>query len=324
MKPHSIDLPRREFLRRASTSAVVLAGAPSLLSAAEAKSKTSETLVTEFYKTLNETQRTAIMKPFDDPLRSKVDNNWFISDARVAKSFDSDQQAMIREIFMSMHSEEYAHDVMKQVESDAGQDGFGECSVALFGEPGVGEFEFVLTGRHVTRRCDGDSLAGTAFGGPIFYGHAVKGTELPNHPGNAYWYQAKQANQVFQALDGKQRESALLGRSRRERATRTVELTGKREGLPGIRMSELSGDQGQLVRAVIGDVLAPFREQDVQESLKLVDENGFENLHMAFFKSHDLGDDGVWDVWQIEGPSMLMFFRGSPHVHAWIHIKDQA
>lgn len=33
-------------------------------------------------------------------------------------------------------------------------------------------FEFVLTGRHCTRRCDGDSVEGAAFGGPLFYGHA--------------------------------------------------------------------------------------------------------------------------------------------------------
>ena len=33
------------------------------------------------------------------------------------------------------------------------------------------------------------------------------------------------------------------------------------------------------------------------------------------------GEDGVWDVWQIEGPSMICFFRGDPHVHAWINVK---
>lgn len=50
----------------------------------------------------------------------------------------------------------------------------------------------------------------TAFGGPIFYGHAAEGfNEKPDHPGNVYWYQAKRANELFQALDGKQRKVAL-------------------------------------------------------------------------------------------------------------------
>jgi hypothetical protein len=54
---------------------------------------------------------------------------------------------------------------MEQVDHDGG---FHDCAIALFGEPGTGKFEFVLSGRHVTRRCDGDSVEGTAFGGPIF------------------------------------------------------------------------------------------------------------------------------------------------------------
>ncbi len=40
-----------------------------------------------------------------------------------------------------------------------------------------------------------------------------------------------------------------------------------------------------------------------------------DNLHMAFYKNMDVGNDGVWDVWQIEGPSMVWYFRGDPHVH---------
>ena len=118
---------------------------------------------------------------------------------------------MVKEIFLGLHSPEYAGEGNHgQVEHDSGKKGFGDSSIALFGEPGTGKFEFVLTGRHCTRRCDGDSTDGAAFGGPIFYGHAAQGfNEKPDHPGNAYWYQAKRANEVFQMLDGKQRELAL-------------------------------------------------------------------------------------------------------------------
>ena len=35
-------------------------------------------------------------------------------------------------------------------------------------------------------------------------------------------------------------------------------------------------------------------------------------------------DDGVWDIWQVEGPSMLWLFRGAPHVHTWVHIREPA
>jgi len=73
-----------------------------------------------------------------------------------------------------------------------------------------------------------------------------------------------------------------------------------------------------------GDVLAPFRKQDADEALKLVEKSGFDNLHMSFYKHDDIGNDGVWDVWQIEGPAMLWYFRGAPHVHTWVHIREHA
>jgi len=167
-------------------------------------------------------------------------------------------------------------------------------------------------------------VEGAAFGGPIFYGHAAQSfNEKADHPGNIYWYQAKRANEVFQMLDGKQRSLALLDEPRPEKGNQTVELTGKAEGLPGVSMTELTSDQKDHVRKVLADVLAPFRKEDTDEAMKLVQPN-FDKLHMAFYKNHDIGNDGVWDVWQIEGPNMLWYFRGAPHVHTWVNIRAGA
>lgn len=324
------SLTRRRFLKASAASLVVAAaGIPGLAAKSPKLTKagagTSETLVTTFYKTLTDEQRKAVAFPFEHPLRNKVDNNWNITEQTLGKFYSADQQAMVREIFNSLHSPEYAETVFKQVEHDSAKEGFGACSVALFGEPGSGKFEFVLTGRHCTRRCDGDSVEGAAFGGPIFYGHAAKGfNEKPDHPGNVYWFQAQRANHVFQMLNGKQREMALLGEAREEQGTATVKLTGKKTGLPGIPMTELTRDQKNEVRNVMASLLAPFRKADAQEAMKLVEANGFDHLHMAFYKNHDVGKDGVWDVWQIEGPAMLWYFRGDPHVHTWVHIRKSA
>jgi Protein of unknown function (DUF3500) len=324
------EITRRSFLKATVTGLAVSAGSLPLLASTQSdapvqKNASSETLVSTLYRSLTEAQKQAVVFPFDHPLRSKVDNNWHITKQRVGKDFTPDQQAMIREIFLKMHSPEYAERVMKQVEHDAGEAGFGACSIALFGEPGIGKFEFVLTGRHVTRRCDGDSVKGVAFGGPIFYGHAaLSDDEAADHPGNIYWYQAQRANEVFKMLDGKQRDLALLGTSRGEHGTETVALTGKKQGLPGIPVSGLSRDQREHVHTVMADLLAPFRKQDADEAIKLIKANGFENLHMAFYKNPDIGNDGVWDVWQIEGPAMVWYFRGAPHVHTWVHVRQQA
>lgn len=300
-----------------------LAAASPLAIFAESKPKSQiagETLVAEFYKSLTEPQRKAICFPFDDQLRSKVDNNWLIVEQTISKLLTADQQDLARQIFRSLHSEQYADTVLRQVEHDNASDGgFGGCAVAVFGEPGTGKFEWVFTGRHVTRRCDGDSVSGAAFGGPIFYGHAARGfNESPLHEDNAYWYQARCANELFQALDGKQRKLALRDDPRPERATETVKLTGE---IPGVPCSELTSDQKELVRKTLADLLSPFRKADADETLALIESvGGIEKLHMAYYKNMDIGDDGVWDVWQVQGPNTLWYFRGSPHVHAWVNV----
>ena len=318
---------RRDFLKTTLGGiAAASAGGLALPHAAHAAAGgKSETLVATLFKSLSEEQRKAVCRPFDDPLRSKVDNNWMIADP-LRKVFNADQQAMVREIFLGLHSPEYAEKVMQQVVHDSEGDGFdGGTSVALFGEPGTGKFEFVLAGRHCTRRCDGDSIEGAAFGGPIFYGHAADGfNEKPDHPGNIYWYQARRANEVFQMLDGKQREAALLGDSRAEKGNDTVKLGGIEASLAGLPVSALSRDQREHVRKVMGDVLAPFRKDDADEALKLIDAAGFDRLHLSFYKNQDIGNDGVWDVWQIEGPSMVWYFRGKPHVHVWVNVRASA
>ncbi len=317
---------RREFLRTAAcmglaaASAGVATWAPAL--ARESESPESETLVARLFQGLSERQQKLCTFPFDHALRSRVDANWFITDARVARDFEQDQQSLIRDIFNSLHSEQYAEAVYRQVEHDGG---FGNCSIALFGQPGTGACEFVLTGRHVTRRCDGDSVDGAAFGGPIFYGHAAAGFNEPaDHPGNAYWYQAKRANELFQALDGKQRGLALLDTPREEQGNDTVKLPEKSSDLRGLPVSDMSADQQELARRVMHDVLAPFREVDRIESMKLIEKGGFDKLHFSYYKNLDIGSDGVWDVWQIEGPAMVWYFRGSPHVHTWAHIRETA
>ena len=318
---------RRRFIAAAAAAAVPAMLPANLLADAVAeRAPSSETWAAQLHGSLDESQRKVLCREFDDPLRDKVDNNWMITGRSIRDVLRPDQQDLVRQIFRSLHQPEHADAMMRQMVEDSEGKGFeGGTSVALFGKPGTGRFEFVLTGRHCTRRCDGDAVAGAAFGGPIFYGHQAgpKDEEPADHPGNVFWYQAMRANELYRALDGKQRARALVdGRSRPERATETVRLSSKREGLPGLRAADMTADQRGLLRDVMRDLLRPFRRTDAEESMRLVESQGIENLHVAYFRQQDLGGDGVWDVWQVEGPRMLWYFRGEPHVHCWVHIRD--
>jgi len=333
LPPHEESRPATAIDRRRFITATAAAIPMALLgqaatppSAVPVAGVTSETLAAQLHGSLDEAQQRLVCREFNDPLRQKVDNNWMITGRSIQEVFRPDQQDLVRQIFRKLHHPDHAEAMMRQMVEDSEGKGFeAGTSVALFGRPGTGAFELVLTGRHCTRRCDGDSVAGTAFGGPIFYGHqsGPNDEEPADHPGNVFWYQAKRANQLFQALDGRQRKVALVeGRSRPERASETVRLSGRREGLAGLPCSELSPDQKGLMRQVLRDLLAPFRQVDTEESMRLVELQGLGNLNLAYFKGQDLGKDGVWDVWQIEGPNMLWYFRGDPHVHCLVHIRD--
>lgn len=321
--PSLPTLNRREFLGRSASAAAAGLISTSTHAAPAAQEAASETLVQQLHESLTEPQRNAVCFPYDHPLRQKVDNNWHITPKAIRDLLDANQQDLVRQIFDRLHSDEYKKEVWRQFDQDNKRDGgFGSASIALFGDPGSGKFEFVLTGRHCTRRCDGDSEAGVAFAGPIFYGHAARGFhEKPDHPDNAYWFQALRANEVFQALDGTQRKSALLGKSRGENGTKTVELRRNKAGLEGLPLADMTADQQSLVQKVLADLLKPFRESDAREAMELIKKAGMNDLHMAFYSEEDVGDDGVWDVWQLEGPSMIWYFRGDPHVHCWAHVR---
>jgi len=290
---------------------------------------TAETLVKQLYETLSPDQTKSICFDWDFQhpkrglLRTFVANNWNVTPHEVKSQFyTKEQQALIRKIFEGIIQPEWQPKIDKQLKDDAG--GFGHHqAIAIFGKPGDGKFEFVLTGRHMTLRCDGNSADHVAFGGPIFYGHAAEDfNEAADHPGNVFWPQALMANKLFEMLDGKQRKLALVAKSPRENAVAFGGPDGKRPGIPA---ADLSADQHEHLQEVLAKLIEPYRKSDQDEALACLEkQGGLKNCSLAFYQDHDIGKDGVWDNWRLEGPSFVWYFRGSPHVHVWVNIADDA
>ena len=308
---------RRDFLRMAGAVGAIGVAAPGLLfphvamGAPTAKSA-AETAAGRLFASLSDEQKKTICFAFDHDLRKKINANWHITKPTIDDSFYSkEQRENIYEIIKNVTSPDGYERFIKQTEYDDG--GIGAYSIAMFGEPGSGKFQFELTGRHLTLRADGDSVDKAAFGGPIVYGH---GEEDPKD--NLFHYQTKQTNEVFKALDAKQREKALVGTGPR----RIGRVVARRRGkFPGIVVGELSADQKALVEKTLKVLLAPYRQEDVDEVMEILKAGGgVDKLHMAFYAQGDLKDDEVWDIWRVEGPSFVWHFRGAPHVHAYINI----
>src|SRR5262249_6093350 len=154
-----------------------------------------------FYDSLNDDQRKVICFAFDHPLRKRINANWAITKPTIDEFFNKDQKVILDEIFRGVVSPEGYERFQKQMDEDYG--GCGQYHVAVFGTPGSGQFEWEMTGRHLTIRADGDSVDNAAFGGPIIYGHGIGDSEK-GLPGNVFYYQTQKANEVFKALDGKQ------------------------------------------------------------------------------------------------------------------------
>lgn len=330
--PGPSDVSRRGFLKTAVATAAVattVGSLPKIVMADDTATKpTSENLVKTLFDSLTPEQKSELCFDWnyqDDRglLRTHVSNNWSITDTAMnvgGKFFTKDQQGLIEALFWGMYNPDWHDRIRKQLQDDAG--GYGKAqTIALFGTPGSDKFEFVMTGRHLTIRCDGNTTEHVAFGGPIFYGHAAQGfNEAPDHPGNVYWHQALKANGLFKMLDGKQRAQALIPKSPPEAR---VGFRPKGEPIPGIAVSELSNDQKAHCQEILKTLLEPYRAGDREEAHKcLTTLGGLDACHLSFYEAEDLGKDGVWDNWRLEGPGLVWHFRGAPHVHVWVNIAD--
>lgn len=317
---------RRIFLE--STAAVAAAITAGPLVGAETPTSSDESVVGQLYATLSDEQQQDVCFDWDhiDPkrglLRTRVANNWNITNREINGDFYSDQQRdLIRQVFESIIHPDWHDRYDQQLEDDAG--GFGnEQSIAIFGKPGDGKFELVLTGRHMTLRCDGNSADHVALGGPVFYGHAPEFNEGPQHHDNVFWHQAVEANKLYKMLSGRQQKDALIAKTPREQA---IAFQGVKGGLTGLPVTEMSADQKEHLQKIVGTLTEMYRTSDQDEMLRCMKkQGGLDACKLSFYGDHDIGNDGVWDNWRLEGPSFVWHYRGAPHVHVWVNIADSA
>ena len=327
------QLSRRSLIKAAGASVGLLAvnGIEIMSRPLRANETGSDSMAMQLYKSLSDEQREIVCLPVDHPRRQYVSNWWYIHpDHRIPATFTAEQQELIRNIFDSLHSPEFIEDVRKQVKID--QYGLEKNAPAagFFGTPDDDDFEFIFTGHHVTRRCNAHTDKGTGFGGaPIFYGHyphpeesmRTNFNETKDHPGNPYWYQGKIFNEFVQTLDADQQQAGLMSTNpRSERPNAVIKKTAPSAGLS---CADLHADQKKQFIMTMKKMMAMFRTDDAEATIQTIEKNDVvDRLHVSWFQGkYDIGSDKVWDTWQIEGPDMVWYFRGQPHIHCYFHLK---
>ena len=313
---------RREFLLAMGAAAGVAAAASPRARADDVKAapKPSEGLIKELYATLSEDQKKALVQPFDHgagdgrPTRQRTFNSAF-NEKLIAENYTKPQREVVERIVRSILSGDEAWERLSRKGTWDSSGSFEGCGAVFFGTPGDSSpYAFVFSGHHITLRCDGNSEPKTAWGGPVYYGHSEAGYSK----NNVYYYQTESVQKVFDALDEKQRATAMA--------------TGNNDGLggltpknprPGIAFSALTAEQKALVESVMRTLLGPFRKEDVDEVMEIVKAGGgMEAINVAFYKDEAMDEKKPWHFWRLEGPGFVWNYRVLPHVHCFVQVTN--
>lgn len=350
-------LHRRDFLRTSAVAVGGLLGANALcLNAAEPQAapqppSAADVAVKALYDSLSEPQRKVVCFDWDKkggygglPLRLHVTNNWAVSSMAIG-SLNKEQQTLVQAVFESVLETGWTEKLHQQAKDDTGRPWLQDRKIAIFGTPASGKCQCVISGFHLTFRAGLDKHSGVAFGGALSHGHQPSGFhEKPDHPGNIFWYQAQEAHKVYRILDGKQQQQALvlkgmpyyefdgkidrtpiLPTSKFDRALEPdVRFRGASVAeLPGLPIADMSRDQKQAMQQLLSRMF-DFYKKPYQDAVRkcLEKQGGLEKCRLMFYKEHQLGKEGEWDNWRVEGPAFVWYFRGYPHVHIWIHVAE--
>jgi hypothetical protein len=327
--PAPPPVSRRNFLKAVGTGVAGIAAAANLRGA-EAKPdpvkkpRPAEELVKELVSGLDEAQKKRVVKPYNDKLRTGMFNAP-VGGVRLEEVYKKPQLELIERIVKAMSS---GDDGFRQISRGGTWDAskaFEKTGAMIFGDPlGKDPFAFVFAGHHLTIRCDGNFKDGIAFGGPIYYGHTPYGYS----PANIFNYQTKAVLSVYEALDEKQKEVAVVKLpppARREHAP-SIQFRKKAEERPGILLKDMTKDQQALVEKVMREILKPFRKEDCDEVMDVIKATGgMEAIKLAFCSEagKPTSKKEQWHFWRLEGPGFVWNYRVLDHVHTYVNISSK-
>jgi len=100
-----------------------------------------------------------------------------------------------------------------------------------------------------------------------------------------------------------------------------IELQGKNGVFPGVPVAELDADHQATAAALVDRILATYPAEDVAYARACLDANGgVGGLSVSYYQRGDDGEIPEAQVFRLEGPGAVLYFRGYPHVHAFVNI----
>jgi len=282
-----------------------------------------DALARDLFTTLDAEQKGDACVPYDHPLRQYHNRGVWGGGREVLFGFSRRQRRILTDLMYAGLSAEGRSRIPDEYFTR--WSGVHGMRVLICGDPaapfdsaqGRSPYQIIMTGAHVNLRLGGRSREGAAFGGPQVYGDQ-RGNEQVGLPGNMYRDQFMLAQRLLHGLDPQQQKRAVL----EDAPVQTgIELQGRHGTFPGLAVAELDSDRKAVVNALVERVLATYPADDVTYARSCLQANG--GVDGLFVSYYERGEDGTIpdaQVFRLEGPGAVLYFRGYPHVHAFINI----
>jgi hypothetical protein len=275
-------------------------------------------LSARLYDILGEEERDAVCFDYDHPLR-QYHNRGVDTGGGWAFFLGSDARQLMVDLLYAGLSDKGRARVPEQWVSQIF--GIHLTRLAIFGDPHAGPYQVLVTGPHLNLRLGGRSLEGVAFGGPQVYGDQ-EGNHEVGLPGNVYREQLACGQRFFASLTPGERQAA-----RRPKAPvqTDIALQGAAGRFDGIAVANLGARSRQLAREAVSEILATYAEEDAAYARECLARNGgVDALHAADYAVDHQGGrnvgDGPSQIYRFEGPAAVFYFRGEPHLHAFVNV----
>jgi hypothetical protein len=274
-----------------------------------------DALARELYASLDTEQRADACVPYDHPLRQYHNRGVWGGGRDILFGFTRRQRQLLTDL---MHAGLSPNGRSRVPEQDFTYwSGVHAMRALICGDPASPPYQIVLTGAHVNLRLGGRSREGAAFGGPQVYGDQ-RGNGQAGLPGNTYRDQFLLGHEIFRNLDASQKALALL---EAEPVQTSLELQGRGGSFPGIAVSQLDPENRSRAHMLVDRIFATYPPGDVAYARACLEANGgVDGLSLSYYERGGDGRIAEAQVFRLEGPGAVLFFRGYPHVHAFINV----
>ncbi len=275
-----------------------------------------EALAVRLYDSLDATTKDRACVDYDHPLRQYHNRGVGCGGVDISgRRFSREQRSLLTDLLHVGLSEHGRNRLPDQFFIN--WPGVHLLKLLFCGDPRAAQYQIILSGPHLNLRLGGRSAEGVAFGGPMVYGDQ-RGNYRQGLPGNVYRYQFRTAQRLFRSLEPRQQQAAVLARSPIQTQ---IELQGRHGSFAGIEVADLSRSNKAMVRELIDSILSTYADEDVAYAHRCLEENGgMDRLFLSYYEEGEVDDSGEYQIFRLEGPAAVFYFRGFPHVHAFINI----